>query len=132
MPQRGRTGADGRADPSGPVQRCPRRATVAYSAVGASRWVSRFNSRSHCSDFAAAVAVSPTGRRVFVAGTAQGATCRSGTATIAYNAVTGAPAWTNRGLHGRNAAALAVAPGGTTVFLAGGAHTDFLTVAYRN
>jgi hypothetical protein len=106
-------------------------ATAAYGATGALRWVSRFNSAAHCDDYAAAVAAGPAGGRVFVTGSAQGATCRSGTATIAYSAATGVPAWTTRSVRGRSVRALTAGPRGRTLYLAGRGGTDYLTVAYR-
>ncbi|HET7244164.1 MAG TPA: PQQ-binding-like beta-propeller repeat protein [Streptosporangiaceae bacterium] len=56
-------------------------ATVAYGAVtGAQLWAQRWSSHGSYADFAVSVAVSPTGRRVFVTGFSQGGNSR----TIAY------------------------------------------------
>jgi WD40 repeat protein len=119
-------------------------ATVAYSAAtGAQLWVKRYNGPGNNYDDAAAVTVSPTGRRVFVTGQSAGATSGSDYATVAYSAATGAQLWVSRYNGPGNgydaATALAVSPGGHTVFVTGSSNrltsggdygSDYATVAY--
>jgi DNA-binding beta-propeller fold protein YncE len=89
------------------------------------------------------VAVSPGGRAVFVTGTSfagtSGGTSHEDYATVSYNAVTGARLWASR-YHGpaghSDAAALAVSPDGTKVFVTGATENgasrwDYATVAYK-
>ena len=105
---------------------------------GAKLWVRRFSGHS---DVASSVAVSPGGGRVFVIGASRGGTSGSDYLTGAYNAATGARLWTARyngpGNSDDNARAVAVSPGGATVFVTGdsggssGFLQDYATVAYR-
>src|SRR5215475_14405928 len=117
-------------------------ATVAYNAAtGARLWVTRYNGPGDGEDGAKSVAVSPGGGVVFVTGYSQGTAAASGLdyATVAYNAATGARLWVTRydgPGNGRDFAhALAVSPGGGTVFVTGqskaGAQGDYATVAYN-
>jgi hypothetical protein len=116
-------------------------ATIAYdAATGAQLWVSRYNGPGSGYDRAAAVAVSPDGGRVFVTGVS-GAGIEHGArgyATVAYNAATGAQAWVRRYNGHGGARAVAVSPGGGTVFVTGGhsrtgtiAGDDYVTIAYN-
>jgi hypothetical protein len=119
-------------------------ATVAYNAVtGARRWARRYNGPGNSADIATAVAVGPAGRAVFVTGQSHGATSSYDYATVAYRAATGARRWVSRYNGYRSgydiANAVAVGPGGRTVFVtgysAGGTGDplplDYATVAYR-
>jgi DNA-binding beta-propeller fold protein YncE len=116
--------------------------TVAYSAVtGAQLWVSRYDGAAHGNDYASKVAVSPGGSTVYVTGWSigTGSIYYYDWATVAYNAATGAQLWVRRhssryGTSG--ASALAVSPGGGTVFVTGFSHgatsdDDYLTIAYN-
>jgi DNA-binding beta-propeller fold protein YncE len=116
-------------------------ATVAYNAAtGARRWVSRYDDRTHFEDVAHALAVSPDGRTVYVTGTSTGATSGYDYATVAYGAGTGAQRWVSR-YNGRanrtdQAHALAVGPGGRTVYVTGSSRSlasgfDYATIAYN-
>ena len=115
-------------------------ATVAYkAATGARLWVRRYNGPANSTDAAASVAVSPTGRTVFVTGTSAGATTDSDYATVAYDAATGTRLWAERyngpGNSTDFAASVAVSRGGRTVFVTGqstgvASSTDYATVAY--
>jgi outer membrane protein assembly factor BamB len=102
--------------------------TVAYSATtGAQLWVQRYNGISGHGGSAYKVAVSPSGSAVYVTGGVAGGEY----ATVAYNAVTGAPLWTKLYNSGAGAVSLAVSPSGGTVFVTGGSSTsDYATVAY--
>jgi WD40 repeat protein len=116
-------------------------ATVAYNAAtGARRWVGRYNGPANRDDIASAVAVSPDGHSVFVTGTSTGGSSGLDYATVAYNAATGARRWVSRytgpGDRRDMAAAVAVSPGGHSVFVTGtstGAASgkDYATVAYN-
>ena len=118
-------------------------ATVAYNAAtGAQLWVSRYNGPGNGDDHAVAVAVSPDGGTVFVTGSSTGVRSGHDYATVAYNAATGAQLWVRRyngpGNGYDEARAVAVSPGGGTVFMTGGSYTtaaatgrDFVTIAYN-
>jgi hypothetical protein len=119
----------------------PDYATVAYNAAnGAQLWVKlyRFPASSICQ--ATAVTVSPAGKAVYVTGYYEAA-ASAGYATVAYNAVTGAPLWVKRysPKGGSDAAySVAVSPSGKTVFVTGGVYggggegdEDYATVAYN-
>jgi len=118
-------------------------ATVAYgAATGRQRWVSRYNGPANGADFAASVAVSPAGNRVFVTGGSKGLTTGHGYATVAYGAATGRQLWVSR-YSGPwkdedpvgGARSVAVSPDGTMVYVTGiGEDRDvvavYATVAY--
>ncbi len=121
----------------------PDYATVAYNAAtGAQRWVKlyRYPGSSDCT--AISVAVSPSGKTVFVTGDEGGAS-GSGYSTIAYNAATGAQRWVKgyrpfRGGGSDDASSIAVSPSGTTVYVTGGIYggggegsEDYATLAYN-
>jgi WD40 repeat protein len=116
-------------------------ATVAYDAAdGAQLWASRYNGPGNGDDEAASLAVSPDGSTVFVTGYGTGTTGLPGYETVAYSAATGAQAWARRytgpGTNGAKAAAAAVSPDGSTVFVTGysyGARSqqDYATLAYN-
>ena len=105
---------------------------------GSQLWVARYHGPSNTGD-ASSVAVSPDGQRVFVTGVSQGSTSGLDYATVAYNAATGARLWVTRydgPGNGRDFAhALAVSPGGGTVYVTGqskaAAQGDYATVAYN-
>lgn len=128
-------------------------ATVAYDAgTGAQAWVARYNGPEHRPDAATALAVSPDGTRVYVAGFSRGLTGYGfDYVTVAYDTSLGVPAWVgvypgNSG-YGGAAAAIAVSPDGSRVFVTGqslglaipeldldllnmGFFADYVTIAY--
>jgi WD40 repeat protein len=115
-------------------------ATIAYSAAtGRQLWVNRYNGPPSQSDAVAALAVSPTGRMVFVTGGSQGRTSASDYATVAYSAATGKQLWVRR-YNGRAnrwdaAASLALSRDGRRLYVTGGSRgrvskADYATVAY--
>jgi WD40 repeat protein len=116
-------------------------ATVAYDAgTGAVVWTNRYNGPANNDDHAWAMAVGPHGGRLVVTGTSNGSTTGPDYATVAYNAGTGAVAWTTRyngGANGAdNAAAVAVSPDSSKVFVTGDSagvspnYSDYRTLAY--
>ena len=119
-------------------------ATVAYNAAtGAQLWVKIYNGSGNFNDVANAMAVSPSGKTVFVTG--QTYVSGSGSpyyATVAYNAATGAQLWAktyhgsgNVGYNAEGAYSVAVSPSGKIVYVTGqGAQSDnpdYATVAYN-
>jgi hypothetical protein len=111
-------------------------ATIAYrTGTGATAWVDRYDS-AHRADVPRALSVSPDGSRVYVTGESVGPNGYSDAATLAYDTATGARVWLSRYDAGSQdrAFALAVAPDGKHVFVAG--HTvgdpgfEYLTVSY--
>ena len=115
-------------------------ATVAYNAAtGAQLWARRYNGPGNGFSTAWSVAVSPGGTRVFVTGSSQGTGSGQDSATVAYNAATGAQLWAQRYNGPANgndyALSVAVSPGGTRVFVTGSSQGavsggDYATVAY--
>jgi DNA-binding beta-propeller fold protein YncE len=114
-------------------------ATIAYQAATGTRlWVRRYNGLGTGSDDAAfSVAVSPDGGRVFVTGSSGG-----DYATVAYQAATGTQLWVMRfngpsnPEDGGGGIAVAVSPGGRTVFVTGTSSkpnsvSGYATIAYR-
>jgi hypothetical protein len=96
-------------------------ATVAYNAAtGARLWVKRYNGPGNKGGVGEAVAVSPTGKTVFVTGYTYGGS-NAEFATIAYNAATGAQLWVKSysGSGNDEAFSMAVSPSGKTVFVTG-------------
>ncbi len=98
-------------------------ATVAYGAAAGRRlWVSRYNGPANSSE-ASSVAVSPAGTTVYVTGTSLGRTAGDDYATVAYGAAAGRRLWVSRyngpGNGEDQASAVAVSPGGTTVYVTG-------------
>jgi hypothetical protein len=98
-------------------------ATVGYdSATGRQLWVRRYAGPGKFFDEAAAIAVSPDGRIVFVGGTSGIYAPGGGYLTIAYSASTGQQLWLRRyDVPGgfAYAKALIVSPDGRTVFVTG-------------
>lgn len=112
---------------------------VAYdAATGAQLWTTHYDGPGGL-DVAAAIAVSPDGSTLFVAGTT-GDLGALDYVTLAYDSATGARLWKRRfssplGISRDEAAALAVSPDGSSVFVTGAAdggpaESDYLTVAY--
>jgi DNA-binding beta-propeller fold protein YncE len=116
-------------------------ATVAYNAAtGARLWAARYDAPANTWDAASSVAVSPTGRAVFVTGVSQGRASGLDYATVAYNAATGARLWVRRyngpGNGDDGATSMAVSPTGGTVFVTGYSQGTapgfgYATVAYN-
>src|SRR5262249_55493433 len=114
---------------------------IAYNAsTGAVAWAQRYNGRGNGDDDARAIAVSPDGTKVFVTGNSFGGGTNDDYVTWAYRATTGAHLWARRyaspGNNGDEAKAIAVSPGGSSVFVTGysfqsASGADFLTYAYR-
>jgi DNA-binding beta-propeller fold protein YncE len=111
-------------------------ATVAYSAAtGAQLWVKLYSPLGG-SDTAYSVAVSPSGKTVFVTGGVYGGGGEGDEdyATVAYNAATGAQLWVKRynPNTGTNYAySVAVSPTGGTVYVTGGSEGGYATIAYN-
>jgi outer membrane protein assembly factor BamB len=116
-------------------------ATFAYSAsTGTEIWAKRYDGMAHLNDRASAIGVSPDGTRVYVTGDSEiqlPGHLRS--ATVAYNASTGAQIWARRfgvGTYQTRAFALAVGPQGDRVYVTGpvtdqsNGPSDYQTVAY--
>jgi outer membrane protein assembly factor BamB len=109
--------------------------TVAYdAATGARLWVARTFNILHVGSVATAIAVSPDGISVFVAGDAS-----KNPVVVAYDTATGAQQWVSRYQVPRGAGGgtegVAVSPDGSEVFLTGPfrappAGPKFATVAY--
>jgi DNA-binding beta-propeller fold protein YncE len=112
-------------------------ATVAYNAAtGAQKWVKLYNGVGN-NNYANSLAVSPSGKTVFVTGESDAAGWAQ-YATVAYNAATGTQMWAKR--YGGSgsidiAHSVAVSPNGNTVFVTGVSNsptfTDDATVAYN-
>jgi hypothetical protein len=115
-------------------------ATVSYDAsTGAKLWSMRYNGSANSYDDALALGVRPDGSEVFVTGSSLGSTTGLDYATVAYDASTGAKAWTKLyngpGSATDDATALGVSPDGSEVFVTGqsaGSTTgwDYATVDY--
>jgi sugar lactone lactonase YvrE len=115
--------------------------TVAYqAATGRRLWTALWDDADHGTDYAASIAVSPDGTKVFVTGQNWGpGSFPIAYATVAYAAGTGAQLWQaayDPGAGWDQPNALAVDPSGTLVFVTGesdaGTATgfDYATVAY--
>ena len=114
--------------------------TIAYAAASGKRlWLSRYHGPGNGSSDAAALAVSPSGTMVFVTGESLGAGGNSDYATVGYDAATGRQVWVSRydgPAHSNGfATAVAVGPGGGTVFVTGESpgrtsSGDYATAAY--
>jgi WD40 repeat protein len=126
------TGAGGRKD----------YATIAYSAAtGARLWLSRYGGPGGAQASASAVAVSPSGDRVFVTGRAADPSGGHGLSssdyvTVAYDLKEGKQLWVRGHYAGpyelvQRSAVLAVSPDGRTAFVSGPTKAGYLTVAYN-
>ena len=115
-------------------------AGTAGAVPGTQLWVARYHGPANGGDAATAVAVSPGGGRVFVAGNRKAANRIPNYATVAYRTATGAQLW----VHAYNGPAndddrvtsMAVNPSGGAVYVTGyskgvGTHQDYATVAYN-
>ena len=116
--------------------------TVAYgAATGGRLWASRYSGPGKYQDNPVAVAVSPAGSTVFVTGwTSSTGNATTYYQTVAYSAATGRMLWARLYSGPANetdgAAAVAVSPAGTMVFVTGdaggwGTGDDYATVAYN-
>ena len=116
--------------------------TAAYNATtGKQLWLTRYKGADNSTDEAKQVAVSPSGKQVFVTGWRQNpSTLGQEYATVAYNAATGAQQWAQsyRGggdsVYGANG--VAVSPSGGTVYATGSivpknGSEEMATVAYN-
>ncbi len=113
--------------------------TIAYSAAtGAQLWAKRYSGALDVANgYYNALAVSPSGKLVFVAGIQTDASAiGDGYETIAYNAATGARVWAKRYTSAGGADSVAVSPNGSTVFVTGESYSTsegigYATVAYN-
>jgi DNA-binding beta-propeller fold protein YncE len=110
-------------------------ATVAYDVDGGLLWQKRYDGPAHLDDSAADIGVSPNGSTVFVTGVAGGPSS-SQILVVAYDAADGGRTWSTRvgsNLLFDEAAALAVSPNGSMIFVTGVRRyyddTDFRTIA---
>jgi outer membrane protein assembly factor BamB len=119
---------------------CQNYGTVAFdAATGARLWARQYGGGGV--DAAAAVAVSPDGKKVYVTGSSPGPgiNAEEDYATIAYNAVSGARLWARRydapAHSGDNAVAVVVSPAGTVLVTGDSrgstSHYDYATIAYK-
>lgn len=114
-------------------------ATVGYNAAtGAQLWVKRYSGPGNSAP--SSMAVSPTGKTVFVTGYSAGTTTRDDYATVAYSAASGARLWVRRyngpGNGASEASSIAVSRSGSTVYVTGYSSTatgdfDYATIAYK-
>ena len=106
-------------------------ATVAYSAAtGKQLWAALYGTGG---SIASAMAVSPTGTRVFVTGSTCDGSCDD--TTVAYSSLTGARLWAASYNGPGDSGANAITVSGRRVFVTGSSHgkttgTDYATVAY--
>jgi len=115
-------------------------ATIAYNAAtGARVWQKGYNDPDNMGDAASSLALSPSGRTVYVTGYSTGKISGNDYYTVAYNTATGATRWTRRyngpanGMDQANS--VAVSRSGATVFVTGGSaghgvDSDYATIAY--
>ena len=111
-------------------------ATIGYNTVtGTQVWLSRYNGTGNGDDIPAAMAISPTGSKVFVTGYSVGGPGLVDYATIAYGTATGTQVWVMR--HDGRPHSVAVSPSGGTVFVTGEVYgsgntvRNYGTIAYR-
>jgi hypothetical protein len=107
----------------------------ASAVPGGQVWASRYSGVSGGGGHAAAMAVSPGGRRVFVAGDSFAAPSASDYAVVAYTAATGAQLWVRRYSSARGviavATSIAVSPSGKSVYVTGYSGDGYATIAYN-
>jgi PQQ-like domain len=117
----------------------PDYATVAYDATtGDQLWATTYDGPQHGTDLAYALALSPDGSKVFVAGDSGPISNGRDYATVAYDAATGAQLWASRYDVGYvdEPHALGVSPDGSKIFLTGestppgSSYRDYVTIAY--
>jgi WD40 repeat protein len=116
-------------------------ATIAYNAAtGARRWFQRYSAPGDSYDTAFSIAVSPSGKSVFVTGGSGGIVTDTDYLTVAYSAVTGARRWVRwydgPGNVDDAGISIAVSPASTAVFVTGtswgtGTSYDYATIAYN-
>jgi hypothetical protein len=115
--------------------------TVAYDvASGEERWANTWYGLDRLGAMGRAIAISPDGQRVFVAGTVLTPRQTSAFGTIAYRASDGATIWARRhddapGHFGAELNGLLVDPSGTRLFITGRSigrlsSTDYVTMAF--
>ncbi len=112
-------------------------ASAASPAPGSLLWLNRYHGLNGFNQ-AYAIAISPDGGTVFVAGTRTATVGAGDQAVVAINATTGVQVWASSydAFGNDRPAQVAVSPGGDTVFVTGeseGAtsHFDYLTIAYN-
>jgi hypothetical protein len=112
--------------------------TIAYNAAtGARRWLRNY-SNPNGPNIATSLAISPSGKTVFVTGSSYGKTSVN-YATVAYDAATGSTLWLRHYIGpGVNSEArgVAVSPGGKRIYVTGvsyatGKGNDYATIAYN-
>jgi WD40 repeat protein len=112
---------------------------AALATPGAQLWAKRYNGPANLYDEANALAVGADGTKVFSTGFSRGSTSSNDYATVAYDASTGDRLWARRyngpGNAIDEAEALALSPGGSSVFVTGfsfgsASRFDYATVAY--
>lgn len=116
-------------------------ATIACNvATGAKVWERRYDGPHNSDDIGYAIVVSPDGSTVFVTRSSIGNGTGYDCATIAYNAATGTSVWSHRyngpGNSDDLAAALAVSPDGSAVYVTGESVVlrtgyDYATLGYN-
>ena len=94
------------------------------------RWRSTYDGPASQADAATAIAIAPSGGRVFVTGSSDASTGRSRLATVAYDATTGAMRWVARERTAGDGFVNDIVAGSGRVFVAGGGRRSMLTVAY--
>lgn len=104
-------------------------ATVVYdAATGNERWNVRHSGAGAGNDLATGLAIDPASLRVFVTGYERGAGQDLDTVTLAYDVLTGSPAWTHTYLSSGQADDMGrdvtVAPDGSMVFVTGDTYTN--------
>ncbi|HZC69938.1 MAG TPA: hypothetical protein VE442_04545 [Jatrophihabitans sp.] len=105
-------------------------ATIAYTATGTKRWVKRYNDTSNGDDEATSLAVSPTGKTMYVTGQSHTNTGLT-YATVAYTAA-GTQRWVKRPAGSiLYPSSITVSPTTGTVFVTGSNTGDYTTIAYQ-
>jgi PQQ-like domain len=133
-------GGQSGASPVG-MRMSPAAALPRAAGAGSQLWAKRYDGPAVSeTDRATAVAVSPDGGTVFITGGSGGPVVED-YATLAYDATTGTRLWAKRyngpGKGSDQAAALAVSPDGSTVYVTGESYggtstsSDYATVAYQ-